>query len=220
MLKVADAVTQVIQNDQTALESFREGILNLSAYAEKIHPSIEKLVYKNVKKGTIIVALSRLSKTSLKSGLLKPNIQIDHLNTRFPLTSFTYQKTFDTQRRVATLNPYLVTPADLFGIMEGETEIVIICSEKAVDLIKDHIGVIPKRETSGLVAITVQFPENLNLTPNVLYALLSTLAVHKISVVNILPTLDEISFIIEKNHLEQAISAFNMYTLKEKHESK
>jgi len=219
MKRVSETVVQLLENDQTALESFRDGILNLSAYAQKIHPYVERLTFKDVKKGTIVVALSRLSKTNLKINS-KPNIRIAHLSTRSPLTSFTYQKTSDTQRRVSTLNPYLVTPADLFGIMEGESEIIIIASEKTVDLIKDHIGLIPKKEISGLVAITAQFPDNLDFNTNVLQGLLSALAVHKVSVVNILPTLNEISFILDKNKMEEAISAFNLYALKEKHESK
>lgn len=215
MRKVADAVLQLIQTDETALESFREGILNLSAYAEKVQPSVEKLTYKDVKKGTIVVALSRLSKTDLK-GDSKPKIQISHLSTRSPLTAFTYQKTSDTQRRVSTLNPYILTSSDLFGMIEGESEIVLIASEKAVDLIKDHIGVIPKTENPNLVAITAQFSESLKNTHTFLNTLLSTLIAHKIDILYALPTSNEISFIMDASFMEQAISAFNMYTAKEK----
>lgn len=215
MRKVADAVSQIIQNDETALESFREGYLNFSAYAEKIHPIIEKLTYKPVKKGTIVVALTRLSNKDLKSNQ-KPKIQISHLSTRSPLTSFTYQKTSDAQRRVSTLNPYLVTPADLFGTLEGESEIMLIASEKAVDLIKDHIGVIPKKEVSDLAAVTVQVSDNLSISQAMLNSLLSALSLHKVEVLGILPTSNEVSFIMDKNYMEAAISALNMYSKKDK----
>jgi hypothetical protein len=212
MKQVADAVLQLIQHDEIALESFRENILNLSAYAEKIHKSVEKLTYKDVKRGTIIVALSRLNKSSLKLSE-KPNIKISHIGTRSPVTSFTYKKTSDTERRVSTLSPYLISPADLFGILEGEGEIIIISSEKAAELIKDHIGVIPKKEVSDLVAITLQLPENIeNNTPRILSSLLALMAVQKVNVVNVLPALNEIAFIIDKNNSEQAIAALNLYS--------
>lgn len=212
MLKVADAVLQLIQSDETALESFREDILNLSAYADKIQESVEKLTYKPVKKGTIVVALSRLSKTDLKSSQ-KPNIEISNLSTRSPMNSLTYEKTSDTERRVSTLNPYLVGSTDLFGIVESEGEIVIICSEKALNLIKDHMGIISKRETADLVAITAQFKDVEN-TQGILYNLLSLLAVHKVKINNVLPALNEISFIVDKDSMEQAITALNLYTKK------
>ncbi|OGE30935.1 hypothetical protein A2631_04620 [Candidatus Daviesbacteria bacterium RIFCSPHIGHO2_01_FULL_44_29] len=212
MIKAADAVLQLLKNDEIALESFRESILNLSAYATKIQKSVEKLTYKPVKKGTIVVALSRLSKSDLKASQ-KPEIKINHLSTRSPVISYTYQKTFDTQRRVSTLNPYLVTPTDLFGIIEGESEIIIIVSEKAVDLVKDHIGVIPKREVANLVGLTVQFSDKIP-SQKVLQSLLSLLSTHQVNIENILPGMNEISFIIAQNSLEQAISALNLYTIK------
>src|SRR5258708_1164404 len=131
MKKVADAVLQLLEADEIALESLRRGVLNFSAYAENVQESVEKLTYKDVKKGTIVVALLRIAKTNLKSRQA-PKLQISHLSTRSPITSLTYQKTSDTERRVSTLNPYLVSPADLFGIIEGESEIVILASEKVV----------------------------------------------------------------------------------------
>jgi hypothetical protein len=214
MKKVAEAVLQLIQQDDIALESFREEILNLSAYANKIHDNVEKLTYKDVKKGTIVVALSRLSKTDLKNSQ-KAKLQISHLSSRSPVISFTYQKTQDTERRVSTLNPYLVSSTDLFGIIEGESEIIIIASEKAADLIRDHINVIPKKEIADLVAITVQF-SNQNGSAEVLHTLLSLLAVNKIAVVNILPSTNEISFIMDRVSTESAIALFNLYANKEK----
>lgn len=215
MKKVADAVLHLLEHDEIALESLRKGFLNFSAYAENVQESIEKLTYKTVKKGTVVVALSRIAKKDLKSKQ-SPRIQISHLSTRSPITSLTYQKTSDTERRVSTLNPYLVSPADLFGIIEGESEIVIVAAEKVVDLIKDHIGVIPKKESSNLVAITMQFANNLDLTSDNLASLLSLMSIHKVSVVNILPTLKEASFLIDSNKTQEAISALNLYSINKK----
>lgn len=210
MKKVADAVLQLLQNDEIALESFQEGLLNLSAYANKIHNNVEKLTYKPVQKGTIVVALSRFSKSSVKLSQ-KPNIKITNLGTRSPVTSLTYEKTSDTERRVSTLNPYQVGSTDLFGIVEGESEIIIISSEKSVDLIKDHMNVIAKKEIPNLAAITVEFTAQDSTIARVLTNLLSALAVHKVNVVNVLPTLNEISFIVDKETIEQGIAAFNIY---------
>jgi|SRR3989344_2076370 len=211
MIKVADAVSQLIQHDEIALESFRENLLNLSAYAQKIHKKVEQLTYKDVKKGTIIVALSRLSKSDLK-GKNKVEIKISHISTRSPITSFTYQKTADTERRVSTLNPYQISSSDLFGVIESEGEIIIIAAEKSAELIKDHIGAIPKKEVPNLVAITLQFPENFENTIQALSSLLSALSVQNVNIVNILPGLNEIAFVIDKNNLEQALSALNLYS--------
>ena len=63
MITVSQAVSEIIQSDELASESLRSGLLNLSAYAGKIQKRIENITFKEVKTGTIVVALSRLTKT-------------------------------------------------------------------------------------------------------------------------------------------------------------
>lgn len=215
MKKVSDALLQILQHDEVALESLQKGILNFSAYAESIQEGVEKLTYKEIKKGTIVVALSRLSKSEIKSKQ-SPGIQISHLSSRSPLTSLTYQKTSDTERRISTLNPYLVGSNDLFGMIEGESEIIVLAAEKVIDLIKDHISVIPKKEFSNLVAITIQLQDDIDISVDNLNSLLSVLSVHNVAVVNLLVTLKEVSFLINNESTQEAISALNLYTINKK----
>lgn len=213
MLKISDAVAELLRNDAVALEAYRANLLNLSAYADKIHSAVEKMTYKEVKRGTIVVAISRIAKTSLKKvPALKPDIKISNLSVKSPVYSLTYTKTADVERRISTLNPFLVTPNDLFAVTDGASEIVLICTQKAVDLIKGHIEVKPKNEINDLVALTVQFPESYNKTPNILYVLFSALAGRRINVVNLISTFSETSFIVNKKDLETVVAIFNVYT--------
>lgn len=213
MKKISDSVLELLQNDELALEAFRAKLLNLSAYAQKIRDRVEKLTFKEVKKGTIVAALSRISKTNLiKASLLRPEVKISNLGVKSPLYSLTYTKNADIQRRVATLNPFLVTPIDLFAVTDGPSEIVLICTEKAIKLIKDHLEVEPKEEIGDLSAVTITFPETYNRTPNVLYTLMSDLAIRRINVVDMISTFTETSFIVNKKDVEGVVAIFNVYS--------
>lgn len=213
MKKISDSVLELLQNDELALEAFRAKLLNLSAYAQRIRDRVEKLTLKKVKKGTIVAALSRISKTNLiKASLLRPEVKISNLSVKSPLYSLTYTKNADIQRRIATLNPFLVTPVDLFAVTDGSSEIVLICTEKAIKLIKDHLEVEPKEEISNLSAVTITFPEAYNRTPNVLYTLMSDLATRRINVVDMISTFTETSFIVNKKDVEGVVAIFNIYS--------
>lgn len=213
MIKISEAVLELLKHDEIAAEAFSQDLLNLSAYADKICKQVEKLTLKSVKKSTIVVSLSRISKNQIgKSIPLKSEVKINHLSVKSPVKSLSYKKTADVQRRIATLNPFFVNPADLFATIDGAREIVIICTSNAIDLIKNHIGQNPKEEIDDLVAITVEFPAIYNTTPNVLYTLFSALATRRINVVNMISTFSETSFIVDKNDMESVISILNLYT--------
>ncbi len=61
MITVTDATRSILLEDDIALQALHMGLLNLSAYAEQILPAVEEKTIKEVKKGTIVVALTRIT---------------------------------------------------------------------------------------------------------------------------------------------------------------
>ncbi len=213
MITVTQAVLHTLQQDDTAREACINGVLNLSAYAEKIQKTVEEKTIKKVNKNTIVVALSRIAKNKLQVlPTLKPKVNIHNLGVRSPLYVLIYDKTSDVQRRVATLNPFLVSPTDIFSVTEGSAEIVVSCSEKSRDFIKKHIGILPKKEVENIVAITAQFTEEQSNTPNILHALFSALAFKRINLVYVVSAYTEISFLVAKKDMDETIKTLDEFT--------
>ena len=156
VLKVSDLALDILKNDEIALEALRAGLLNLSAYAAKIQPQIEKITYKNVRKGTIVVALSRIARAELTTPSLKPDVRLLNLSIKSALCSVTFERTADIERRISVLNPFQVTLGDLFSVTEGPSEVTLVISEKAKDKILDHFDTQPKYRNDNLVAITAE----------------------------------------------------------------
>lgn len=213
MISVSNAVLEVLKEDEIALEACIDQLLNYSAYAEKILPLIEEKTFKNVKKGTIVAALSRIAKKKLKNiPSLKPEVKIHNLSVKAPLYTLVYDKTSDVQRRVSTLNPFLVSPTDIFSITECTTEILLSCSEKPKEFIKKHIGIIPKKELENIVAVTAQFSEKYSEIPNLLHVLFTALAHKRINLMYVVSGYTEISFLVERKNMEETLKTLDEYT--------
>lgn len=211
MLKVTDTVLEIIQSDELAKEALEAGLLNLSAYAEKIQRNVENSTKKPVKKGTIVVALSRITKHLPKTGSLMQKVSLTNIGIKSSLTVLTYKKTVDTQRKISVMNPFLLPINDLFSVTEGPEEITIICTDRSKNIILKNLGLKPKAEFNDLVAVSVAFNEKSASVPNIIYTLVSALATKRINIMEIVSTYTELSFIINKEDMESAIKALNIY---------
>jgi aspartokinase len=215
MIKVTDIVSDILKTDELVSESMRAGLLNLSAYAAKIHSQVENLTKKPVKKGTIVVALSRIAgnKENLKPAL-KPDIKLSNIAIRSSLSAVIFDKTADIQRKLAVLHPFQISINEIFGISEGPNEITLIYDEKAQEKIQKSFSTEAKFEFNDLVAITVQYAEEYAIMPNIYYVLLSALAAKRINIFDMIATYTEISFIVRRENMEEALNALNTYFVK------
>lgn len=211
MIKVADIVSDLIESDELALEALRAGFLNLSAYADKIHKKVEEISYKEVQKGTIVVALSRLSKNLSSSPPLITDVKINNLSLKSSLSSLTYIKTPDISRKVSLLSPYVLPVNDLFAVTEGPSEVTLICSDRSKEIVKKHFKTEIKTEYEGLVAVTVEIAAEIAENPNVLYTILASFASKRVKLIDIIITKTEVSFIINKEDMETILKSLNRY---------
>lgn len=212
MITVARAVGDLLSRDELASEALAAGMLNLSAYADTIHKQVEQATFKEVRRGTIVVALSRLAKAGGKRlKPLKPDIKIENLGVKSSLSVLTYDKTLDIQRRIAVLNPFKVSISDLFSVTESASEVTLICADRVLKDVREHMGK-PKSELHNLVAITVHIPKKFTRLPNFHYVLFSALAAKRIQLIEIVTSFTEISFIVDKKDMEETVKTLNVYS--------
>ncbi len=215
MIPVSQVVSEILPTDELALEAMRERFLNLSAYAAKIHQRIENAAKKPVKKGTVVVALARFAK-SLKSVMpLAPDVELANVDVRSSLALLNYAKTPDMERKIAVLHPFTLVSQDLFSITEGPREITVICANSVKDRLVKHFAVKPLSLVTNLVALVAQF-KGKTAKPNTLFSLVRAIAGKRISILTTVATLTEVSFIVAKNDMEQALAALNIYFTGEK----
>ena len=185
--------------------------MNLSAYAKQIQPQIEKKLYKKVAMGSIVVALSRIGEKVKKIPPLKPPVYIEEINIKSPLCEITYEKTAHILQKITSLDTSLAQD-NFLTITCGINEVSIVCSSKIEQLIQKHFQIKPKGFYSDLVALTVRFIEQEYLeVPNMIYSLISSFASQRINIIEIISTFSEISFVVRKKEINQALEVLKKH---------
>ncbi|MBD3329765.1 hypothetical protein GF357_04710 [Candidatus Dojkabacteria bacterium] len=212
MLKIATAVKQILEADETAQESIRRGFLNFSAYAKEIKPQVELLTRKPVKKGSIVVALSRLEDKIQKKPPLKPQIELIDISVKSPLTDITFERTSRSIKKLAKLENLRADRNIFMAVTQGVDEITIIYSSEIEDKINEITKKFkPKARFDGLASITVQFSADYIDIPNVLFTLISALAYKRINIIEIVSAYSELTFVIRKSDLTNTLQVLQNY---------
>ena len=102
MIKISQITLEILNSDEIALESLSQGILNLTAYAKKIKSLIEKRLYKPVRVGSIVTALSRLSADTTVTSLKVP-VRIEDMSIKSPLCELSYERTNNITKGISDL---------------------------------------------------------------------------------------------------------------------
>jgi aspartokinase len=206
MIKIASVVSDIILNNEIALESLRSGILNLSAYARQIQPEIEKKLYKHVRIGTIVTALSRLIPEVSKIPQLRPPVKIEDISIKSPLIELSFDKSSQLIKEVNSFRSSLDTDKNFFTVTQGFGEITIIMPELLLAKALANISQKPKSKYTNLVAVNIRIiASNYIETPNMIYSLVATLAARRINLIEIISTYTEISFIVEQSDMEKTV---------------
>lgn len=212
MLRVSDAVRTIVLSDDVALQAMEKRILNFSSYAAQILPKVEKKTIKSVKKGTVVAALTRLSRDIRSQSPMKPSVALDDLSIRSPLCDISFSKTAMTRRKLAELNQKISLEENaFFTVTQSMSEITIIAPQSLQKSILAHFDTEPKAVFSELAGITVRFSESYLSVPNVLFTIQAALAVHRINFIEIVSTYTELSFILDQKYLEIATHALRQF---------
>jgi len=208
MIKIASVVSDIISNDEIALESLRSGILNLSAYARLITPGVEKKLYKHVRRGTIVTALSRLVSDMANTPSLRPHVKIEDISIKSPLVELSFDKSSQLIKEVNSFRSSLDTDKNFFTVTQGFGEVTIIMPEVLLTKALTHISQKPKSKYTALVAVNIRIiADNYIETPNMIYSLVATLAAKRINLIEIISTYTEISFIVNQSDMERTVDA-------------
>ncbi len=210
MLKVTDAVYEVVVDSEIAMEALRADCLNLRAFARGIHKTIEDKTKKPVKIGTIVVALSRMAGTVKKMPALQPTIKLDALSIKSPLCDITFENTKQNLASARSFSqPLASRGSHFFTMTQGINEITFIVSDDLRTMLLKHFNVKPKIVSEKLVGINLSFGERYLAVPNVIYSIMAKVAIKRINIVEIVSTSTELTIIIREEDTEKALKGLN-----------
>jgi len=210
MLKITDAVHNILLEDEEALYSLSKGFLNLSGYASYIQGSVEKATKKKVRVQTIVVCLSRLQKKFGPSHPMIVDVKINSINTKAPVTELVYSKSDWSVEKVGTITKGIRATADDFlNVAISTSEIGVICSDRILSEVKRHFKQKPRIEVGGLAILSVAIDPSEYTQSNVTYSLIRRIAKKHIVLAETLSVYSEIIFAFDQKDLPQMVQLFS-----------
>ncbi len=209
--KVSDIVQEIIAESETELSALSKGVLNLSAFAKRIQPTVERRALKSVRVGTIVVALSRFAKTLEIEDPLLPPIEIKSVAVKSALVEIAFDNTSENKSHTAELYAHeKFAQADFLAVTQGVGEIAIFAPESLVQNILDTFkSTKPKFLRKDLAALTLRLKEDSIDIPNVFFAIMRHLAVRKVNIIELVSTFAELTFLIDQKNLTEVFGILN-----------
>jgi hypothetical protein len=207
MLKVTDAVRSIVQKSPHAYLMLKQGHLNLSSYAQAILDEVESQAKKGVRRNTIVAALARLRKEVQKDKPLMPRVALDDIAAKAGLMEISFEKTKDALTSLQIFSRKKADSSAFFMITQGIGEITLIAPEQwETDIQKTFSGLKPKITVRNLASLTIRFNERYMTEANTFYAILTTFAMLRIPIVEMVSTFTEITFLLEQKHVQKIFS--------------
>jgi aspartokinase len=207
MITITSALEELLQKTDSIPFGTPVDLLNVSALARILRPQVEKMLQKPVKHGTLVVCLNRVLERSERGGNLPPKVELENFSIQSGLVAITYPKTPDTLRALERIyQDAEFSQASFFAFTHGIGEVTIVAQKKLAPKIYAAFGdKQPKFTMEHVGSLSVQFSEKYIKVPNVIFAILQSLASKQLNIVEIASTLTELTVILDEDDLDVAL---------------
>ncbi|MBI4975744.1 hypothetical protein HZC20_03630 [Candidatus Peregrinibacteria bacterium] len=197
MIKIPDAVRDMINKNPTLLWGLSNKLFNLSQLARFIKPLIESRTKKHVQTSAVLMSLSRLQKQTSKISQNLAKFKMEDITINSNLIVLTFEKGKTIKKKINELYNKIEEKNAYICITEGTNEITIIIDEKLKKLLKNLNH---KKQYTNISAIGLRFPEKYVDTPGFIYAIVQQLALQNINIIEVCSTYTEIIFYVSKEN--------------------
>jgi len=214
MESISSIVKKLIDVKPFIHESIIRGIVSYANLAEILIPDIKKLYGAEVKQSAVVMALRRHA-----DELKKNENSIAEKSIEYELTIKTNILDVNIEKRESAFSKLMrlhqivsMEKGDFLNITIGSNEIGIAISQKyqaELDLIL--AGEIVLHQKTDLVAVSVLFTGDFLDTPGIIYEAVRKLAWEHINVLEIVTTMNELTFVINREDSSQAYEALQRF---------
>ena len=210
MIKIQPIVRELVLRELEAYIALTEGYMNMSSYAYKIKPVVEKETKKKVTITSLVVALSRLKIELKKQKPLIQDVVIKNITTKLPLTELVYENSNRFIEEFGSLHKDIsLTREDFFVATVSINEMNIIVSSNLANKIERHFKSKPKFINHNFAAVGVSLSDDNFNRPNVFFSLLSVTARARINIEELVSTSTELVFIIAEKDFTKTVTLFS-----------
>ncbi len=199
---VAQEVKEIIDKSPFLSEMLIRDIASYSNLAQEIRPKIEVKLNRSVNPPAIIMALRRYAEELKAESGSKKKLSMNYeLSMKTNIFDVNLQRNEQSLKILNRLYDNVqLEKGDFLNVSLGTFEMSIAISDKYTDTLKDLIkGETVLNEFRDLVAINIAFSGNFVETPGLVYLAVRKLAMENINVIEILSTMNVLTFVIERS---------------------
>lgn len=210
MIAAPEVVEEIIKESPYLESAMADGLINLSALARQIQPQIQKQLLKEIQIGAIIMALKRLERKlqtqKVKTTPLLTNL--GDLTVKSNLMEFTFTNSPTLLSRHKDLLQKISSTRGIFLTLTQsvfQTSLIISAGlEREAEKIFQQEKLISK--LTDLSAMTLNLSKETIKTPGIYYAILKTLAWHKVNIIEVVSSFTELTIVVESQDIDRAFS--------------
>lgn len=208
MLKVSDAVKQIMEGNALLRFGLHYRLLNLSQVARFILPMVEARTKKEVRPAAVLMNLSRLqAKLNQRSKPGMPEFFLDKINIHSGLCSLTLYKTLDSHKELNKIFAWIQDRGGFITLTEGVSEITVIIETENLKRVGEMLSEKPRNVHRNLASVGVKFSQEYLTVPGVLHQLLQLVALQNINVVEVASTATEFNIYLNENDVRLAFDS-------------
>ena len=202
MVTVSHIVKKIVNGQPFVEEGLANGIISIGSLAEQIQPKIEQELNKKIKIPAIVMALRRYSEEIAEHRKKAKDFDYaGELLIKTNICDFTVIKTTTLMNRLKNIHHIVnFERGDTLNVIIGNNEVSIIINEKYEEKLKKFLAgekIINKQHE--LVSLTIVFKsEKFTDTPGVIFNIVRKLAWENINIYEIVSTMTELTFILNK----------------------
>ena len=211
MKTIQEAVTAIINKTPFIEEALYDKLINVSSLARIIKPEVEKMLRKDIKEGAIMMAINRLSPSSVlkvRKNIKKIALSSGDFIMRSDLCDYTFKNTPTLVPKIIKLLNDIGNDSDnFFTISQGVFETSIVISKKIESKIENNF----KDEellwsATNLASLTIKLPKSNIEQSGIYYFILKQLAWANIPVQEVISTTHEITIVVKETDIKQTFS--------------
>lgn len=205
MIKIQEAVKNIVEKDIEIKNGMARGLINLSNYARLIRKQVAGLSKKDVSVQSIVVALARVSK-KIKAYKYLPEIKISQLSVKTPIIELVYPNTEENQGRLGKIADTISFLSDPFLSMSTSTQdIAIVVSAEAEEKITKIFKGKPKLVKRNLSAVSIRFSKDLVEESGVGFSIMQKISSRNIVLDEVVSTYNEFTLVFKTEYLNDVL---------------
>src|SRR3989338_3225593 len=207
MVTVSHIVKKILSEQAFVEEALGNGIISIVNLAEQMLPKIEQELGKKIKQAAIVMALRRHAEEI--SEHRKKTRKFDYAGEILMKTNIcdvNFVKSHTLMAKLKTIHNLVnFERGDTLNVIIGNNEVSIITNEKYMEkLIRFLSGEKTLNKEHNLVALTIIFTGDFVHTPGVIFNAVRKLAWDNINIYEIVSTMTELTFILNKKNSMKA----------------